>query len=116
MNKKKIDGKVYIGSSINLSTRLCHYFSKNYLIKRSSMYKSKIYNAILAHGYDNFHLDILEYCDRSDTIKREQFYIDCFKPEYNILTKAGSSLNFKHSKETLLKFKSRKLSGEALFN
>lgn len=116
MNKKKIDGKIYIGSYINLSTWLSHYFSKNYLIKKSSIYKSKIYNAILAHGYDNFHLEILEYCARSYTIEREQFYINCFKPEYNILTKVGSSSNFKHYKETLLKFKSRKLREEALLN
>lgn len=30
------------------------------------------------------------------------------------MTKSGSSLNFKHSKQTLDKFKSRKLSAEAL--
>ncbi len=69
-----------------------------------------------SHGHENFRLEILEYCDRSDTIKREQFYINYFKPEYNILTKAGSSLDFKHYEETLLKFKSRKLSEEALSN
>lgn len=50
---------------------------------------------------------MLESCDKYDTIKREQFNINCFKPEYNILTKADSSSNLKHSKETL--FKSRKL-------
>jgi hypothetical protein len=35
-----------------------------------------------------------------------------FKPEYNMLTKAGSNLNLKHYKQTLDKFKSRKLSTE----
>jgi len=51
-------------------------------------------------------LEILEYCDgstREDLIKREQYYIDLLKPEYNILQKAGSSLGFKHSEETLTK-------------
>ena len=70
----------------------------------------------MAYGYNNFRLEILEYCDRSNVIKVEQDYIDRFKPEYNILAKAGSSLNFKHSKQTLDKFKSRKLSAEALSN
>ena len=42
--------------------------------------------------------------------------IDKLKPEYSILTKAGSSSNFKHSKETLDKFKYRKLSAEAISN
>ena len=32
------------------------------------------------------------------------------------MVKSGSSLHFKHSAETLLKFKSRKLSNEALHN
>lgn len=70
----------------------------------------------MTHGYENFRLEILEYCDRSDIIKREQIYINYLKPEYNILTKAGFSLGFKHSEETLFKFKSRKLSNEALSN
>ena len=49
-------------------------------------------------------------------MKREQFNIDYFKPEYNILTTAGSSLHFKHSEKTLFKFKLRKLSDKALYN
>ena len=67
----------------------------------------------MAYGYNNFRLEILEYCDISNVLKIEQDYIDRFKPEYNILTKAGSSLNFKHSKQTLDKFKYRRLSAEA---
>jgi len=112
----KTNGKSYVGSSVNLSTRLSHYFSLNYLVKRTKVYNSKIYNALLAYGHVNFRLEILEYCDRSQVIKLEQFYINSFKPEYNILTKAGSSLDFKHCLETLAKFKHRKLSSEALFN
>jgi group I intron endonuclease len=94
----------YVGSSANLSSRLSSYLSINYrrrspsllivdetapgLTKRASIYNSKIYNALLAYGYNNFRLEILEYCDRSNVIKVEQDYIDRFKPEYNILTKA----------------------------
>lgn len=59
-------------------------------------------------------MEILEICAISDVIRREQSSIDYFKPEYNILTRAGSSLHFKHSEETL--FQSRKLSGKALYN
>lgn len=80
------------------------------------MYNSKIYNALLTYGYNKFRLEILEYCDRSNVIKVEQDDIDRCKPEYNTLTKAGSSLHFKHSKQTLDKFKSRMLSAEALSN
>ena len=99
-----------------ICSRLSSYLSINYLTKRASIYNSKIYNALLAYGYNNFRLEILEYCVRSNVIKVEQDYKDIFKPEYNILTKAGYSLNFIHSKQTLDKFKSRKLSAEALSN
>lgn len=70
----------------------------------------------MAHGHDNLQLEILEVCARSGVMKKEQFYIDYFKPEYNILTKAGSSLHFKHSEDTFYKFKSRKLSDKARSN
>ena len=61
-------------------------------------------------GYSKFRIEILEYCEPTDTISREQYYLDKLKPEYNILTKAGSSLGFKHSEETLVKLRGRKLS------
>ena len=41
----------------------------------------------------------MEYCDKKETLLREQYYLDLLKPEYNILKKAGSPLGFKHSDE-----------------
>jgi group I intron endonuclease len=111
-----IDNKCYIGSSVNLHIRLREYYNRNYLNRKVLIGNSNIYKALLLHGYDNFNLEILEYCGRNCTIKREQYYLDLFKPQYNILTKAGSSLGFKHSTKTLLNFKHRKLSSEALAN
>lgn len=58
-----------------------------------------IYKALLKYGYSNFMLEILEYCEKSCLIEREQYYLDLLKPEYNILQKAGSTLGFKHSEE-----------------
>ena len=52
-------------------------------------------------------LEILEYCDRSIVINREQYYLDKYEPEYNILTKAVSSLGFRHYEQTLSMFRSR---------
>jgi group I intron endonuclease len=61
-------------------------------------------------------LEILEYCDSKDLIKREQYYIDLLKPEYNILKIAGSRFGSIHTKETRAKMSStkagRKLSEE----
>jgi len=45
-------------------------------------------------------LDILEYCEPINLIKREQYYLDSLKPKYNILKVAGSSFGFKHSQYT----------------
>jgi len=106
----------YVGSAVNLTKRLSQYFSFRFLKKEIQRNKSIISNSLLKYGYNNFSLDILEYCEPSLLIKREQYYLDTLKPEYNILKIAGSRLGSKHSPETLLKFKERRLSPEALIN
>lgn len=62
-------------------------------------------DADLKYGYSGFKLEILEFCNKDEVIAREQYYIDLFNPEYNILKKAGSSLGFTHSEETKAKMK-----------
>ena len=74
--------------------------------------KMSIYRALLKYGYSNFKFEILEYCKPENLIEREQYYLDKFKPEYNILKTAGSCLGYRHTKETLAKFRARKLSEE----
>lgn len=71
-----------------------------------------ICSALLKYGYSNFQLEILEYSTKNETIIKEQYYLDLLKSEYNILTTAGSSLGYKHSPETIAKFKARKHSQE----
>lgn len=97
----KVNGKTYVGSSVLLSRRFLVYYN---LIKigKSNMLIAK---ALLKYGYSNFSLEILEYCEPEVLISREQYYLDLLKPEYNILTLAGSSLGYKHSEETLAKLK-----------
>jgi len=51
----------------------------------------------------------LEYCDKKETLIREQYYLDLLNPEYNILKKAGSPLGFKHSEETKDKLRGAKI-------
>ena len=109
-------GDSYVGSALNLTNRLSKYFSFRFLKRNILNSKSRINNSLLKYGYNKFSIDIIEYCESNDLIKREQYYMDLLKPKYNILKKAGSSLGYKHSLETLLKFKNRKLSPEALAN
>ena len=67
-----------------------------------------IYKALLKYGYSNFKLEILEYCEPSQILLREQHYLDLFKSEYNILKIAGSSLGYKHTTEALVKLSTAK--------
>jgi group I intron endonuclease len=113
---------MYVGSSVNLYRRLKKYYSKANLSLNS---QSKIHNALVHHGHSAFSLTILEYINvtnlaedqiKNCLIQREQYYIDFIKPEYNILRVAGSLLGFKHSADTILKFKNRIGEKNPMFN
>jgi len=91
---------IYVGSSMDLGLRLRDYFKVSY-ISNPNRANSIIHKALLKYGYANFQLEILEYCDISMCIEREQYYLDLLNPKYNILKKAGSSLGYKHTLETL---------------
>ena len=93
----KVNGNIYIGSSTNLHVRMYTYFSLRSLAKSNR----PIDRALLKHGQEkkikkfdffiffflpNFRLEILEYCSYEDVLKREQYYLDLYKPHYNIAT------------------------------
>ena len=99
----KVNGKTYIGSSVNLARRFRVYYDLSFLSVRLEKAKSHIYSAILKHGYSNFQLEILEYCTKENAISREQYYIDLLNPEYNLNSTAGSRLGAKLSEESRLK-------------
>ena len=107
----KLSGKSYVGSSVNLSKRFNQYYNYNHLVENKNMI---ICRALLKNGYSKFMVEILEFCDKSRLLEREQYYLDLLKPEYNILTKAGSSLGFKHSEDTILKMQKAKRTPENL--
>lgn len=58
----------------------------------------------------------MPYASKKDVLALEQEILDTLKPEYNILTKAGSSTGWKHSEEIRSKISAsltgRKLSSE----
>jgi group I intron endonuclease len=60
---------------------------------------SLIHRALILHGYSNFSLKILEYCDIQDTFTREQYYLDLLNPTYNIQKVAGAYAGYKHPDE-----------------
>jgi len=106
----KINGKRYVGSSVNMARRFRDYYNNSFLTQIKN--KMTINKALLKYGYSSFKLEILEYCDSDNVISREQYYLDLLKPEYNILKMAGSCYGHRHTEETLAKFRARKLSEE----
>jgi hypothetical protein len=74
------------------------YFNTNHLLKQNYMY---ICRALLKHGYPNFSLTILEYCEPSKYLEREDYYFQLLKPEYNTAKKPGSPMSGRtHSDES----------------
>jgi group I intron endonuclease len=59
------------------------------------------------HGTAKFTYEVLEYCEKSVLLEREQYYLDLLKPEYNILATAGSILGYKHTEVSLAKMRGR---------
>jgi hypothetical protein len=88
----------YIGSSVNLNKRLREYLNINYLEQNLSM---GICRALLKYGYSNFQFEILEYCECSKCLEREDYYLNLLNPEYNVSRKAGAPMYGRlHSEES----------------
>jgi len=68
--------------------------------------------ALLKYGFSNFALEILEYTDKNNVLEKEQHYLDFFQPEYNIVQRAGSTLGYKHTQQSLDKMRDFVLSRE----
>ena len=99
----KVNNKEYLGSTANAKRRLLKYYDLSSL----NLVSMPIYKAILKHGHSNFIFEIIEYCEPDKVLEREQYYLDNFDFDYNILEKADSILGYKHTEETLSKMKGR---------
>ena len=100
----KESGKSYIGSSVNLGHRFSNYFSFPHISRQAK--SSVICKALLKYGYSEFSLEIVEYCEINEVLKREQFYLDSLNPEYNILKTAGSLYGYIHTEQAKAKITS----------
>lgn len=97
----RLNGKKYVGSSVNLKRRLLEYYNINRLLNENSM---PINTALLKYGYQNFSFTILEFCDLDNLMSREKYFFDVYSPEYNILNIPGSpsrGSGWKHSEATI---------------
>jgi hypothetical protein len=105
---KKDPSKSYVGSSINLSNRIqTHIALGNNL---NYTYVSLLYRSVQKNSWDSFKLVILEFTSnvKDNIITREQYYLDLYRPYYNILTEAGSSQGATLSESTKAKLSEAK--------
>jgi group I intron endonuclease len=66
-------GKIYIGSSKNLSRRVRRHFSKLSVNTHKNRY---LQSAVDKYGLDSFRVDILEFCEVSELEARELYYFE----------------------------------------
>jgi group I intron endonuclease len=102
----KVNNKIYVGSSINLSNRLLDYMQPAYLAQSTNR---PILRALVKFGLINFYFIVLETCHKTDVLRREQYWLDFLGPEYNISPTAGSTLGVPLSKEARAKLRSTRL-------
>jgi hypothetical protein len=76
----KVNKKKYIGKSTNLLERILSYFENSFIVNKSS----RIYRALLKFSHAKFSFTIIEFCKIEELSSKEQYYIDKFKPQYNI--------------------------------
>ena len=95
----KINNHSYVGSSINLASRMKNYLNNTFL-KSRKIVNRPIIKALLKYGQYNFTLLILEYSKVESLIDRETYFITSLIPYYNVLKQGYSSLGYKHTKET----------------
>ena len=98
--KNKINNKSYIGSSSRLKLRWNRHLTD---LKCNVHHSLALQRAFHKYGYDNFEFIILENCEESKLLEKEQYYLDTLNPKYNICKIAGNCAGVKHSIETIEK-------------
>jgi len=72
----KINGKTYIGSSLNLQNRKYKHF---WMLSSNSHDNQYLQNSFNKYGEEFFGFEIIEECNKNQLIDRENFYILQYK-------------------------------------
>ena len=109
--KNKINGKIYIGSSGNIRLRWKSHRSTLKKQRGTNRYLQRAYNK---YGLNSFDFLVIEFCDVSVLIKKEQYWLDFYKSYekdlgYNLSKIAESNRGLKHSEEAREKIRKSKL-------
>lgn len=86
------NGKIYVGRSIHIKTRLKEHFQPDF----EKYNGKKLANAKKKYGIDSFEFAIIEYCDESVLLEREEYYLNALSPfgdcGYNLRASKDSSV------------------------
>ena len=97
--RNRDNGNMYIGSAYDYVKRRARHFWE---LTRGTHHSEHLQRAYDKYGRAVFESDVVEYVDDKDQLlKREQVWIDFFKPAYNVAKVAGSpTKGLKFSAET----------------
>lgn len=84
----KVNGKLYIGSTNNFSTRWRNH--KHNLLKNKHCNRY-LQSSVNKYGLANFEFSKCLICSSDDCVFYEQLFLDFFKPEYNLAKNAKTS-------------------------
>jgi group I intron endonuclease len=103
-------GKVYIGQSVSVITRL-----KQYQKLKNCQEQRLLYNSFLKYGVMNHNFSIIEFCEISLLNEKESHYMklyDCLNREFGLNIRNAGSIG-RHSHETKM-LMSKKHKGKTL--
>jgi group I intron endonuclease len=104
--KNKTNGKVYVGSAVNLQKRRNTHFR---ILRNGNHANAPLQYAWKKYQESSFEFVVLEFVDDPQLlVEREQCWLDALKVTdrqygYNLSPTAGSQLGMKHSEETKAK-------------
>lgn len=104
--RNKTSGKRYIGSAKLFRIRWNSHRAK---LEKGSHHSPHLQASWTKNGSDAFEFEILELCEIERLIEREQYWIDCTKPEFNVCPIAGSTLGRRFTEETKEKIRAKAL-------
>lgn len=108
------NGKLYVGSSVNIKNRL---YNHRYGLRTNTHPNNYLQNAFNKHGESSFKVKILEYVsDKKILLDREQYFMDKYKAYehdygYNISTTAtpGGAPGRKKTEEEILEMTKKRM-------
>lgn len=97
---KSQDGKMYIGSAVNIEKR---FHAHRYYLKLGQHASKRLQAAWGKFGSEGITFGVLEECSKDALGVREQYWVDLRKPAFNVRLEVGSNRGLKASKASRAK-------------